>query len=403
MQQRKEITFDRFIRIGLSICGVILALMLINRLSGVLLPFFIAWIIAYMLYPLVKFFQYRLKFNSRVLSIFASLLTISCIGGLLTYFVIPPMVVEVGRVKDLIFDYINSGGQAEGYIPATLKSLIKEYIDLNVLSNLLDQRTFVEAFQKALPQLWSLITGSVSFIINLFTVFLIMLYVIFILVDYEALAEGWIYFLPQKYRNFAQKIVYDVQTGMNRYFRGQALVALCVGILFSIGFLIIDFPLAIGLGLFIGALNMVPYLQVVGLLPTIILAILKTSDTGGNFWIIFGSAIAVFAVVQIIQDSYLTPKIMGKITGLNPAIILLSLSIWGSLMGILGMIIALPLTTLLLSYYQRFIINKEKLFQRKGYNESEEVVSDIDIPLKDEKNIEDKTIDNESEVDTDDK
>ena len=175
MQQRKEITFDRFIRIGLSICGVILALMLINRLSGVLLPFFIAWIIAYMLYPLVKFFQYRLKFNSRVLSIFASLLTISCIGGLLTYFVIPPMVVEVGRVKDLIFDYINSGGQAEGYIPATLKSLIKEYIDLNVLSNLLDQRTFVEAFQKALPQLWSLITGSVSFIINLFTVFLIML------------------------------------------------------------------------------------------------------------------------------------------------------------------------------------------------------------------------------------
>ena len=135
---------------------------------------------------------------------------------------------------------------------------------------------------------------------------------------------------------------------MNRYFRGQAFVALCVGILFSIGFLIIDFPLAIGLGLFIGALNMVPYLQVIGFVPTIVLAILKASDTGGNFWIIIASAIAVFIIVQAIQDGFIVPRVMGKITGLNPAIILLSLSIWGSLMGMLGMIIALPLTTLML-------------------------------------------------------
>ena len=148
---------------------------------------------------------------------------------------------------------------------------------------------------------------------------------------------------------------------MNTYFRGQALVALCVGILFSIGFLIIDFPMAIVLGLFIGALNMVPYLQIIGFLPTILLAILKAADTGQNFWIIIASALAVFAVVQIIQDTIIVPKIMGKITGLNPAIILLSLSVWGSLMGVLGMIIALPLTTLMLSYYQRFIINREKI------------------------------------------
>ena len=131
-------------------------------------------------------------------------------------------------------------------------------------------------------------------------------------------------------------------------------------ILFCIGFLIIDFPLAIGLGLFIGALNLVPYLQIIGFIPTIILAILKAADTGGNFWLILAAALAVFAIVQAIQDGFIVPRVMGKITGLNPAIILLSLSIWGSLMGMLGMIIALPLTTLMLSYYQRFIINREK-------------------------------------------
>ena len=164
-----------------------------------------------------------------------------------------------------------------------------------------------------------------------------------------------------KYRPFVVSVMNDVKDGMNRYFRGQAFVALCVGILFSIGFLIIDFPLAIGLGLFIGALNLVPYLQIIGFIPTIVLAILKAADKGGNFWIIIASALAVFIIVQVIQDGFIVPRVMGKITGLNPAIILLSLSIWGSLMGMLGMIIALPLTTLMLSYYQRFIINREKI------------------------------------------
>ena len=166
---------------------------------------------------------------------------------------------------------------------------------------------------------------------------------------------------------------------MNTYFRGQALVALCVGILFSIGFLIIDFPMAIGLGLFIGALNMVPYLQIIGFLPTIMLAILKAADTGQNFWIIIASASAVFIVVQIIQDTFIVPKIMGKITGLNPAIILLSLSIWGSLMGMLGMIIALPLTTLMLSYYQRFIINRERISESNlEYTEDQQREEEIE-------------------------
>jgi predicted PurR-regulated permease PerM len=139
------------------------------------------------------------------------------------------------------------------------------------------------------------------------------------------------------------------------------MVAFLVGVLFSIGFLIIDFPMAIGLGLFIGLLNMVPYAQVLGFIPTIILALLKSNDTGESFWLIMLMAIVVFCVVQAIQDLYLVPKIMGKAMGLNPAVILLSLSVWGSLLGIVGMIIALPITTLLISYYKRFVINNEEL------------------------------------------
>ena len=68
--------------------------------------------------------------------------------------------------------------------------------------------------------------------------------IIFILLDYESISEGWPHLVPQKYRPFVINVMNDVKDGMNRYFRGQAFVALCVGILFSIGFLIIDFPLA---------------------------------------------------------------------------------------------------------------------------------------------------------------
>lgn len=360
--ERKKITFDSFIRaviLGAIIIGV---LMLLKRLSGVLLPFFLAWLIAYLIYPLVSFFQHKLRLKYRIISIFCALFTLSVIGSVAFYLLVPPMIQEFLRVKDLLIEYFSTTHTASN-VPTTLSEFIRQNIDLHILEQMFSQENILDALKVTVPKLWSLISESINLLFGFFTVFLILLYIVFILLDYESISEGWAHLMPKKYRKTVTGILNDVKDGMNRYFRGQALVALCVGILFSIGFLIIDFPLAIGLGLFIGALNMVPYLQIIGFVPTIMLAILKAADTGDNFWIIIASATAVFIVVQIIQDGYLVPRIMGKITGLNPAIILLSLSIWGSLMGMLGMIIALPLTTLMLSYYQRYIINQENIYK----------------------------------------
>ena len=360
--ERKKITVDSFIRaviLGAIIIGV---LMLLKRLSGVLLPFFLAWLIAYLIYPLVSFFQHKLRLKNRIISIFCALFTLSVIGSVAFYLLVPPMIQEFLRVKDLLIEYFSTTHTASN-VPTTLSEFIRQNIDLHILEQMFSQENILDALKVTVPKLWSLISESINLLFGFFTVFLILLYIVFILLDYESISEGWAHLMPKKYRKTVTGILNDVKDGMNRYFRGQALVALCVGILFSIGFLIIDFPLAIGLGLFIGALNMVPYLQIIGFVPTIMLAILKAADTGDNFWIIIASAAAVFIVVQIIQDGYLVPRIMGKITGLNPAIILLSLSIWGSLMGMLGMIIALPLTTLMLSYYQRYIINQENIYK----------------------------------------
>jgi predicted PurR-regulated permease PerM len=99
-------------------------------------------------------------------------------------------------------------------------------------------------------------------------------------------------------------------------------------------------------------------LQLISLLPTTLICFVYAVDGSVSFWTIWLECMAVYVIVQIIQDFFLTPKIMGKYLGLNPAIILLSLSVWGSLLGLVGMIIALPLTTLLIAYYNRYVSNK---------------------------------------------
>ena len=348
----KRITFDSFIR-GILSGGIILGILyLVNYLSGALLPFFIAWLIAYMIYPTVTFVQYKLKVKNRVASIILVLLALVIILTLAIVLLVPPFIQEFSKLKELLSDYFIVGSQ-KAAIPGTLENLIKE--NILEIKDSLEEVDITQAMKSILPKAWTLLSQSVSLIFSIFTAFIVLLYMFFILLDYESIANGWIGLVPKKYRETTNRIVTDVKDGMNRYFRGQAVVAFSVGILFSIGFLIIDFPLAIGFGLFIGLLNMVPYLQLIALVPTILLALLKSADTGENFWWILCCALLVFCIVQVIQDGFIVPKIMGKITGLNPAIILLSLSVWGALMGIVGMIIALPCTSIILSYYKRFI------------------------------------------------
>lgn len=358
----KKITFDSFVRGSLTVALLVGLFYLVGHLSGVLLPFFIAWLVAYFLYPLVKFYQYRLRMNNRVVAILSAMLTVVVVLILAGVFFVPSVVGETVKLKDLLMQYFAKGNH-NASIPGTIENFIKENIDLNHLQQFFTEENLANTLRSLMPKVWSIVHHSVSFIVGIFASFIILLYIFFILLDYESIANGWIKLVPSKHRGFVQAIATDVEISMNRYFRGQALVAFLVGVLFSIGFLIIDFPMAIGFGLFIGLLNMVPYLQLVALVPTVLLALLKAADTGQNFWVILLLALIVFCVVQVIQDGIIVPKIMGKITGLNPAVILLSLSVWGSLLGMLGMIIALPLTTLMLAYYNQYLHYEESVLQ----------------------------------------
>lgn len=356
----KPFTFDRVVRIMFSLLAIAGIIYLIAVLRNALLPFLIAWLLAYMMQPFVRFFQYKLKLRSRILSIIAVILSSLLLVALVAVLVVPSVTQEANKTLELMRQH-NEGYGRIPMIPQSWIDFIEKNIDPDQLAQLLSKENIENAIKQIAPKMWILLTNTFSILFSITIVFVIMLYFIFILLDYERIANGWIHLIPLRYRPFVQGLADDVELSMNRYFRGQSLIALCVGVLLAIGFKIVDFPLAVILGLFIGVLNLIPYMQAIGIIPMVLLSLLKSAETGQNFWMIFGLGILVLAIVQCIQDLYLTPRIMGKAMGLNPAIILLSLSVWGTLLGFIGLIIALPLTTLFLSYYKRFILMEEDL------------------------------------------
>ncbi len=351
--KQNEISLGRFLRIVLLVVGMVVAYFVLKSLSGVLLPFAIAWLFAYLLNPLVNFLQNRLRFKYRALSIIGALLFLGLVLYGIVMLVLPSMFSELYALKDITISFLGRNIN-DGSIPEPILNLFKELSAQYGFAEMLEGSANMGLMSVITDRLKMMLLGTLDVFGQVLTVSLIMLYMFFILLDFERVSRAWKPYVPKKWRRVVLKLWSDLVYGMNQYFRGQALVALCVGVLFSIGFLIVDFPAAIAFGLFVGLLNLVPYLQVVSLLPMALLAMLKAANCDSSFWPVMLSGGAVMLVVQLIQDMFLVPKIMGKRMNLHPAIILLSLSIWGHLLGVLGMIVALPLTTLLLAYLKRY-------------------------------------------------
>lgn len=204
-----------------------------------------------------------------------------------------------------------------------------------------------------LPGIRDVVAGAWQIVLGLTGALVVALYALFLLLDFDRMRGRWLDLLPARWREPVLATAEEFEAGMRRYFRGQALVAAIVGVLFAVGFAIVGLPLGVLLGLFIGLLNLVPYLQILGLIPAFALAVLQALERGQGFWAATLPVAAVFVAVQALQDLVLTPRIQGRQMGLSPWVILLALSVWGQLLGFLGLIIALPLTVLCLAWWKR--------------------------------------------------
>lgn len=328
-----------------------------SRLYGVLLPFFVSFLLAYVLDPIVGFVQKKCRVRNRALAVVLTLVVaVGIVAGAIAS-LRKPVTEQVNAAWTGFQSYIASFNLDDYVSTETQEKLLQWQAEFDWQA-VLASPELTNSIKELLPKIGNWITGGLSWMSELMVALIGFMYLIFLMIDFPNIRANYSKYIPRKYRNQVVMLMSDIDRNMNAYFRGQAMVATCVGILFAIGFTITGMPMGIAMGLIIGLLNMVPYMQALGIPPCIILCLIQSAQTGQPVWLTLLMMAAVFIVVQSIQDLFLTPKIMGDVTGMSPAAILLSLSIWGALCGVIGMIIALPVTTLIISYYDRYVINR---------------------------------------------
>ncbi len=353
MSYSRPITFDRVIRVLGALAVIAVLVWLVNELKDVLLPFGLACLISYLLEPLVEWQQRVLKLKRRGLPVLLTLIEATLALGVLAYFFIPSALNEIDQVDVLIKASADKGHQS-----SLLPPELQEYLRNTLRSENLTQILAGSRLETSLNKGTTVLTATVDFLMHTLEWLLTFIYVIFIMLDYKRIMRGFKAMVPPAYRRTVYKVGDDIARNMNIYFRSQAVIAACAAVFYCIGFSIVGLPMAIIMGIVVGVLYMIPYFQYVTLIPVALLCYISSLTGEAGFWTELGKCALVYVISQCICDYVLTPKIMGKSLGLNPAIILLSLSVWGSLMGLVGMIIALPLTALMIAYYNEYVIKR---------------------------------------------
>lgn len=365
---QEPFTFDRTVRIVLFVLCFLALIAVVASIWEVLLPFLLAGIFAYVMMPFVRFFQHTLRIRRRGLSV---LLVFIITAGLLTMsflYLIPAIQDEVSKTIEALKLYSDGEGLLSKVLPKEVEQLVLEQFNIKAYIQELSLESIISTGENILDKAGGLINSTLS-VFSWGLVFAMgIIYFIFIMMDMEGLAHGLVGMFPTDARPTVYAILREVDYYMNSYFRGQALIAVSVGALLCIGFSVIGLPMPIVLGIFIGLLNFIPYMQALGVIPLGLAAILGAVQSGDNVWISLAMAYGVLFVVQVLQDSILVPKIMGSRMGMRPSLILLALAVWGYLLGFFGMLIALPATMSLYAIYMRYILSDEayiKLITKK--------------------------------------
>ncbi len=355
---RRAWTLDRIMRNLIVVLGIGALLWVLNYLSGVLFPFFAAFLLAYILDPVVCKLQKKVKHRiiAVVVVVFALALILTGAG----YVFVPMVVGEIRHLGELIPKMFSDSAwvsRISTFVPSDIWQNVKEMISWDKVAGAMQTLDFWQSARSVadsvLPSAWGILSKTSSIIVWLSGAMLIFMYLVFIMLDMPKLRRGVASLFPRRYKGDISDFGKDVDKFMGNYFRAQSLVALSVGILYAIGFGIIGLPMGVAFGLFSGALNMIPYLQLTTIPLALLLAVVYALDTGMPFWEVALIVLAVYAIVQVLQDMFLVPKIVGSSMDLPPVGILLSLSIWGKLLGFLGLIVAIPFTCICLVYLEK--------------------------------------------------
>lgn len=350
-------------------CGalIVFLLVMLGRLVGyfshVLWPLAVAGILALILRPLVDVIELRFR-GRRVLAVVTLYAVfVAFVTGVL-FTIIPPLA---SQILDLIA-YVpqlweNAVTYTKDYYPhwvAMFNRLMANSTIAGVVESVRDQAGRIPAM--VLPSLLVLKNGTwaaVNFVTHLAIVPIYLFFFLLSRGDFGRRLPEHLPFLGESVRGDVVFLVREFVALVVSFFRGQLVIGLIMGAMYAAGFTIIGLRFGLFIGLLLGVFNIVPYLgTIVGLMITIPLALLQ--DGGGIQ--LAALVIVVKIVVQLIEGWVLTPKIMGDRTGLHPATIIVAVFFWGTAFdGVLGMILAIPLTAFFVTAWR---LLKLKYFPR---------------------------------------
>jgi predicted PurR-regulated permease PerM len=387
-----------------ALVGLVVALIwglgrLLHLLAPILWPLAVAGVLAYLLDPVVDFFERKGVPRTRAI-IVVFVLALVLVAGLLGS-VVPQLVVETKELSSRIPRYVEVvQKKTESWIsnpPAWVRQFLgpKKAIEVpatngtntvptilettvvttNDISPIAQPASVSEAaanraniqsatswIAKALPAVGSWIAHLFSFVGSWLGIMaglaLIPIYAFYFLLEKEGIAGKWPQYLPVKDSSFKNELVFVLRS-INEYliafFRGQVLVAICDGVLYTIGFLIIGIPYAILIGAIAIVLTLIPFL---GAMITCALALILAVVQYGD-WQHPALVLAVFAVVQTLEGLVIAPKIIGDRVGLHPLTIIIAVIVGTTLLGgILGGVLAIPFTAALRTVMFRYVWKK---------------------------------------------
>jgi predicted PurR-regulated permease PerM len=335
-----------YMRIGLILLMVVLFFVLIYLMRSTLMPFMIAFIIAYILDPAVDFFErHKLSRDFGIVIVFL-LIAILLVSFVLLIF--PTILTEFSIL-------IKKGPQYLELLQVKFIPAIEAKFDITLphkLPELIDKlKNYVPQLQELGAKLvtplknffLSTFSGIFSFVMTIVNLTIIPVFAFYLLRSFDHIIVSLQNYIPFAYRHPVNRIMSNIDEVLSSFIRGQITVCLILGVLYSTGLLIIGTPLAVVIGLSAGIANIVPYLGLcIGIFPALFFSFLEHQD-----WQHPLGVVIVFIVVQLLEGTVITPKIVGDRLGLNPVVILLGILVFGNIFGFFGILMAVPLTATL--------------------------------------------------------
>ncbi len=323
-----------FIFSALAVCVVLL-----YALRSILLPFAVGILAAYFLDPLVNKLVVR-KFSRNT----ATLLVLGC---LLIVF-IPVLLLLGGAIVSQIADFV---AKIPNYVNALVHRVLPILQDLQEKFTFFSSANTEEFLQKhaadTLKIVGKLLNGLLNegfAFINIMSLLLISPVVAFyMLSDWPKITSGFMELIPLKHQKSLNEVFAQINKIISGYLRGQFVVCLFLGTFYSCGLMLIGLDLGLLVGFMAGLISFIPYVgSISGFLAAVILAL-----TQYGFGLELAEVVAVFIIGQFIEGNFLTPKLVGENIGLHPVWVMFALLAGGVLLGLLGMLIAVPVAAII--------------------------------------------------------